>query len=756
MRKDVLYFSLLFLSVALVFWDLIFLQRAFLSGDHLIQHYPWASFLQNQIRQFRLPWWTSQIQSGFPLLAEGQIGAFYLPNLVFLFLLPLKWAYNYEILFHYALAALFFYGYIRALKLSPEAALFSSLIFLFGSTNGGYFYNLTSQRVTVWFPLALLLVEKLFEKKLFRAAAGLGIVFALQVFAGYLQIAIYTVGFTTIYFLLRLFQQHEKGDSFRLPLLAYALAAVWGIAISAVQWVPTFQLAFYSSRAAAVKELAYEGSASPLSLMTLLFPDWTGFWRGGFYVGVLGFFFALVSLLRKKTFIEKAWWILFVISLLLAWGKYSPLYLALVNLVKIYYFRVPAKFLFFSAFALTVLAAYGFDEALKGGKERAPVKRAWGICVAFFLIVFLGLMVGHAVAKNFQKPISASLETYVREHIYGKPFHPHSIDVYREKIKNYVHIFLSFSSLKAQEMWVPILLFAFQMGVAARFLLKSEPKRWALLWAALLALDLFYYTTQDIRTDLYPYRLVDSSSKLIETIRNDRSLFRVHVFNTDLLTSGILPYVPNQNMIWGFSDTGIYSPLAFREYKAFLGNLGGVDDSLYALPPHVDFLKKNKEILDHLNVKYILANRALEIKGLDPVGEEGPVRLYRNDSFLPRFFFVKSIEAPLTFKESKEVEVLDFGEGFYRLKPKSKEAGYLVVSEQNYPGWSARLLGKKVAPIALAPCLKAFPLPANTDTLLVSYEEKDKGRLYAVSGASFFLACFVLGQGLPEFLRRNK
>lgn len=163
--RDLKYFLFVVAGVLLVFWDVALLDRAFLSGDHLIQHYPWAKFLQDSIRQFRLPWWTSQIQCGFPLLAEGQIGAFYPLNLIFLFLIPLKAAYNYEALFHFILGGFFFYLYVRRLKLSPEASLFATFIFVFGSARAGFFYNVTSQRVAVWFPLTLLLVERLFEKK---------------------------------------------------------------------------------------------------------------------------------------------------------------------------------------------------------------------------------------------------------------------------------------------------------------------------------------------------------------------------------------------------------------------------------------------------------------------------------------------------------------------------------------------------------------------------------------------------------------
>src|SRR3989338_8359357 len=98
---------------------------------HREQQYPWAQFLQSEIHQFRLPWWTTRIHCGFPLLAEGQIGAFYPLNLLFLFFLPLKWAYNYEILFQYVLGALFFFFFMCPPQILRKGTIFSKFIFLF-------------------------------------------------------------------------------------------------------------------------------------------------------------------------------------------------------------------------------------------------------------------------------------------------------------------------------------------------------------------------------------------------------------------------------------------------------------------------------------------------------------------------------------------------------------------------------------------------------------------------------------------------
>ena len=155
--KQNVYASLFIVASLFVFYpDLFLAQSASLMGDHWEQHYPWAFLLDGYVKNFKLPFWTTAIHSGFPIAAEGQIGVFYLPNLLLHFLLPLNWAYSYRNVLHFALSgiATFFYG--RQMGLRLPGALISALIFIFGSAYGGAFYNITSLETIAWFPLSLL------------------------------------------------------------------------------------------------------------------------------------------------------------------------------------------------------------------------------------------------------------------------------------------------------------------------------------------------------------------------------------------------------------------------------------------------------------------------------------------------------------------------------------------------------------------------------------------------------------------------
>ena len=150
------------LFLLFVFYPTLFLVRsAPLTGDHWEQHYPWAYLLSQSLHQGSLPFWTSLIQSGFPIAAESQIGIFYLPNLILYALLPFHTAYSYMNLIHFMLASWGTYAFARIIRLQPPGAFLAAVIFLFGAAFGGAYYNMTSLKTIAWFPLALFCFEQI-------------------------------------------------------------------------------------------------------------------------------------------------------------------------------------------------------------------------------------------------------------------------------------------------------------------------------------------------------------------------------------------------------------------------------------------------------------------------------------------------------------------------------------------------------------------------------------------------------------------
>src|SRR3989338_9089459 len=121
------FFIVLVFLLFAFFPELFFATSASLTGDHIEQHFPWAYFLGSSLKSFQFPFWTNYIHCGFPIAAEGQIGAFYPPNLILFFLLPIKVAYAYLNVFHFVVAGFGSFLYAKSMKLSGNAAFTSAL-----------------------------------------------------------------------------------------------------------------------------------------------------------------------------------------------------------------------------------------------------------------------------------------------------------------------------------------------------------------------------------------------------------------------------------------------------------------------------------------------------------------------------------------------------------------------------------------------------------------------------------------------------
>lgn len=703
-RKEFWILAVLAVVILAFFWDLATLKHAFLSGDHREQQYPWAKFYQEQIRSFHLPWWTGDIHCGFPILAEGQIGAFYPLNYLFFLLLPVKIAYNYIVLFQYWLGAALFYGFLRRLKLSPFASFFSTLIYLFGSTQGGYFYyNYISQKTVIWLPLTLILIDRLAENKKWPDAFWLGAVFAVQIFAGYLQVAVYSMLYSFIYFLYRWW----NGKNTRFFWL-FAAGCGLGIFFSLVQLAPTYELSLLSSRAAAEKGLAYVGSMTPAGFITLFYPAWDAFTASEFYVGLAGLFFVFTALLHLKSRDEKFFLGAVVLFLLLALGKYSPLYRLIIETTGFNSFRTPIKFLFFVTFSAAVLAGYGADRFFTGRAAAGKVRAAcvlFMVCASFFLAV---PKFGPDLLKSRRTEWLPKFQKLIVETFHGKAGHPYPADYYEKKAESYYDGLTGGISLSDQDTKTEFY-FLLIMLLAAGFIWVRPRPSWFLKGFLLLFLtaDLYAYGFTSIKPNEEPFDTIDTAVKSPVTgmLLKDKSLYRVMEVYRLPQENRLFPVFPSFNMLDHIQDIGAYSPLVMRKYKDFVDGWAYINDSLSVHWVDPKKVAENLPSLSFLNVKYLLSAVPLQHPSLESVFQDGKVAVYRNRNVMPRAFFVPggfSSFQELLNSKIIPVEILKYSDQEIRLAVQAPAAGSLIVSDVHYPGWEASVDGDdtKIAPVA--------------------------------------------------------
>jgi hypothetical protein len=322
--------------------------------------------------------WNPWLFLGVPFAAEVQAGVFYPFNLLFL-LFDFGLAHRLYILLHYPLAAFNMFLFLRRRGLVTAAAAMGGIFFALS----GY---LVSQHTLVrmllgaaWAPLAFYFADRALAEGWKWAAAG-GAVLALQVFSSDPETAVVTAAIAGGHLLLVSAWQ-------RRPLRGLGLTAAMGACsflLSAVQVLPTWEMMKQSVRAHGLsygEAVIY--SLHPAQLADFVWPTpfgqswpvhfyWGGFmldasaftnipWSASNYLGLPVLALAAAGMAVSRRRLRR--WLLAgtVFFLLLALGRYAPLYRLLGEVPVLNAFRYPSKYVAWMVLCLAAAAALGFE-----------------------------------------------------------------------------------------------------------------------------------------------------------------------------------------------------------------------------------------------------------------------------------------------------------------------------------------------------------------------------------------------------------
>jgi hypothetical protein len=135
------------------------LQGFLLISDICFFFEPAKTYLHESLRAGRLALWSPYLFCGYPLGAEGQIGTFYPPSLLFSWLLDGAGAVNWLLISHLMLAAVGMYALARRLGISPFGAWLSAVVFSFSGYLFAHLHHVRLTCAAAWLPLLLLFVE---------------------------------------------------------------------------------------------------------------------------------------------------------------------------------------------------------------------------------------------------------------------------------------------------------------------------------------------------------------------------------------------------------------------------------------------------------------------------------------------------------------------------------------------------------------------------------------------------------------------
>lgn len=667
------------LTIAAFLYPLITMRSVFLWGDSSLQFFPWFKCYSEAIKSFSFPYWIRSMGGGFPLMAEGQVGGFYPFNILFFFIMPFKVAYNYSVIFHFIIAGIFTYLYTRRLGADQAGGYLAALLFCFGSAYAGCFYNIITLRTLAWFPLALLLIEYYFDKGELKYIFLNGIILGIQFLAGFVQVALYSAFFYLAYFIYKAVANRVGTKNALIPL---SILLITSVVIALPQLALTYQLAGFSSRENATLGFALWGSVFPSDLLGLVFPR-SFYFKSNLYVGILSLLFAIFSLYSlKKDKASRPLALVLILSIFLALGGYNPVYVALLKITKLYMFRNPSKFLFFGAFSLSVLAGTGLTGffASDDAKNKKSAVSAFRIILVIAGVLFFA---AKFLLFFFKDTIIRLGCRYVNNFIYNKPHHIYSLEYYMDKARSSYDVFLnnfSFSNafvILSWAMFIAAFLFCL-------LLLRKRSKQIAIL---LIFIDIFSFYGTGFSGYINPFTyLIPTSQKIFERLKSDHDVYRILPFD---IKSKKLPNwsLPNANITYGIDSVACYTPLANKIYRNKLSGLEVIDNSLGLKNSNEDAIKNNIDILKLLNVKYIVAQKLLAEEFLEKVDTENGTFLYKLKDYFPRLFFSYSITSEIKQAPLKDFKIIAYKNGFIEAEMTTDKDGFVVFSENYYPGW---------------------------------------------------------------------
>lgn len=479
----------------------VLLGRGLIMGnDGLLLFYPAEQALAEALRQGTLPFWTPEIQAGFPLLADGQPGVLYPPNLLAFGLLPAPLAHNLLTIVHALLGLVFVYWWGRTLNRSRTASALMGLVFALSTPLTGS--KMPVLETLAWTPLLFVLTERFVQRRTLTWAWMLAPVVGLQWLAGFPQITLYSLVAASLYLTGRLwFEEPDRRHAITL-ILIWSVPIVLGMGLAAPQLLPTYELAQHSIRASGIGgSMAGEKSLFPAALATLLLPSWQPFFAGaglgfGVYVGIVPLALALVALTRRP---ERRWTLpLLLVSLgtiVLSFDRFSPLFPILRELPGFSSFRVPSRFLILTQLALVALAGFGWDVIFAQDRGAQP----WvGRLLTAAGLLFVGnTILGYPLLAWLRPHLLQFAETFTRRYILAvgapsasDPYHVQPWSYYQAKIERLYDALLHATVWSNPDVWLPFLvLLAAWIFWHRRHSMPAS--RLAGLWGVLIVVDLF-------------------------------------------------------------------------------------------------------------------------------------------------------------------------------------------------------------------------------------------------------------------------
>ncbi len=688
--------------------------KNYLITDPVRQQYVWRNLAVSQLLKGSLPLWNPYSFAGTPLLANFQTAAFYPLNFLYFFL-PFNFSWGLQVMFQPLLAGIFMYLYLRHLKISEPGSFIGSFVYSYSGFSIAWLEWNTILHTALWLPLILLSVDKIIQHfnnspKFNKLLFWLFIFIFSSIssfFAGHLQIFFYSflviIGYT---FIRVLFLQKNKLKVSLLFVICFLLFTL----ITSIQWFPAIQLITHSARDVDQGNFQKAGWFIPWqNLVQFIAPDffgnpatnnYYGIWNYGEFIGYIGIipiFLSIYALLFRRDKKTILFGVLSLTSLIFA----LPTPLAkLPYQLQIPFISTsqPTRLIFIIDFALSILAALGFDYFIKSKN----LKKTLVVLIPLTLIFFI-LWIFITFPHIFQSLISNENLLTARKNL--------------------------------------ILPTAIFVGGAILFIISNINKKvwintlFVICYLLFVIFDLFRFGWK-----FTPFVVSDwifPETSITNLLKQDEGQARVLA-----LDSRILP--PNFSAQYHLQDAAGYDPLYLMSYNklvsAWNDNKPDLTPSSFnriVTPTNIDSF-----ITNLLGIKYILSFGTQNNPKYNLITNAGNTYLYDNPKAFPRVFFVESVvevnndqevinkmfelkddlktiavvskKLSLVSKkllEQEKVEIKSYLENDIKLETFSEVKRLLVLTDIYYPTWKVYIDGGQAEIISVDYLFRSVIVP---------------------------------------------
>ena len=783
-----------------------------LGTDTLSLGYMAREFFAGALERGTFPRWNPLILGGTPFLESLAGGdSLYPPSVALLVLLETYRALGWKLILHVFGAGLFTYGWIRSLGRSRAAALLAGLAFLMAPFMVSLVYPGHDGKlfVTALTPLLFWATEAAFRGRSLLRWTGVAAVVGLVILTTHFQMAYFLFGAVGLYAFFRTAQiaagrgPEARGGEGReeaagarpargpapagRKLGLFLAASLLGACLAAVQLVPAVEYVTESSRRTATTvqadeagSVAYSSSWSlhPEEVASLVVPEFVGNdaggaeWTSNTYWGrnpfKLNHEYAglVVLLLAGLAFAGGArrdlrWFLagLGGLGLLYSLGTHTPVWRIFYEVVPgVSLFRAPSMAIFLFGFAAVTLAAFGVDRALElarredGGGWTGASRFLWGATA------FLGLLTVLASTGVLTSAWTALL--------YGDMAgaKARALETARPFLVRGCFVATLLAGATALAWW------AYRKG-------WLEPAGVVAVVGVLLFLDGVRVNDAFIQTfDFHRWAAPTANIRYLQERQAEEPPFRVFS-----MVQGGQDVKPG---IYGLELAAGHHPNDLARYRELIGMEGsGTPDNLL----------RSEQVLRVLNVRYLLWPDAQygTLQGMETVsridGRGGqPLRSVYRVPGLPRARLVGrarivagvaavdtimspgfDVEEEVVLPEEPPLELgggpvdgevrwVDREINRLALEVRNESPALLVVADNWYPAWRARVDGADAPILRANHTLRAVALEPGRHRVEMVYESPLLERSLWLSLATLVLLCGVAGTSWIRRRRRDR